>query len=67
MSVDIHVIEIITWNLPDVWHMFFSSDPLNILICEKTGIGYKSIVKLKFSCTSYASNISYEMLYLSWN
>ena len=28
-------------------HYFFS-DPPNILPCEGTGIGYKSIVKLKF-------------------
>ena len=28
-------------------HYFFS-DPPNILSCEGTGIGYKSIVKLKF-------------------
>ena len=27
---------------------YFSSDPPNILPCEGTGIGYKSIVKLKF-------------------
>ena len=27
---------------------YFSSDPPNILLCEGTGIGYKSIVKLKF-------------------
>ena len=44
---------------------FFSSDPLNISLCEKTGIGSKSIVKLKFLCTSYASNLCCEMLYLS--
>ena len=25
--------------------LFFSSDPANNLICEGTGIGYKSIVK----------------------
>ena len=29
-------------------YYFFSSDPANNLICEGTGIGYKSIVKLKF-------------------
>ena len=28
-------------------HYFFS-DPPNILLCEGNGIGYKSIVKLKF-------------------
>ena len=28
--------------------LFFSPDPPNNLICEGTGIGYKSIVKLKF-------------------
>ena len=28
--------------------LFFSFDPSNILLCEGTGIGYKSIVKLKF-------------------
>ena len=38
---------------------------LNILLCEKTGIGSKSVVKLKFLCTSYASNLCCEMLYLS--
>ena len=27
----------------------FSSDPTNILLCKESGIGYKSIVKVKFS------------------
>ena len=40
--------KIITWNLADIWHITFSSDPPDILLCEGTGIGYKSIVKLKF-------------------
>ena len=48
VSVNIHVIKIITWNLADVWQIIFSSDPPNILLCEGIGIGYKSIVKLKF-------------------
>ena len=30
------------------WHTIFSSDPPNILLYVGTGIGYKSIVKLKF-------------------
>ena len=28
---------------------YFSSDPTNILLCKESGIGYKSIVKVKFS------------------
>ena len=28
---------------------YFSSDPPNILLCKESGIGYKSIVKVKFS------------------
>ena len=40
--------KIITWNLADIWHITFSSHPPDILLCEGTGIGYKSIVKLKF-------------------
>ena len=27
----------------------FSSDPTNVLLCKESGIGYKSIVKVKFS------------------
>ena len=41
ISVNIHVINIITWNLADIWH-------INILLCEGIGIGYKSMVKLMF-------------------
>ena len=48
VSVYIHVIKIITGNLADVWRIFVSSDPPSIFVCEGTGIGYKSIVKLKF-------------------
>ena len=48
VSVNIHVIKIITWNIADVWHISFSSDPPNILLWVGIGIGYKSIVKLKF-------------------
>ena len=48
VSVNIDVIKIITWILADVWQIIFSSDPPNILLCEGIGIGYKSIVKLKF-------------------
>ena len=48
VSVYIHVIKIITGNLADVWRIFVSSYPPNIFVCEGTGIGYKSIVKLKF-------------------
>ena len=47
-SVNIHVIKIITWTLTDVWHINFSSDPTDILLCVRIGIGYKSIVILKF-------------------
>ena len=47
VSVNIHVTKAFTWNFADVWH-FTSSDPPNILICERAGIGCKSIVKLKF-------------------
>ena len=32
----------------DVWHIIFSSDPPNILLCVGIGIGCKSMVKLKF-------------------
>ena len=32
----------------DVWHIIFSYDPTNILLCAGIDIGYKSIVKLKF-------------------
>ena len=35
-------------NLADVWHIIFSSDFTNILLCVGIGIGYKSIVKSKF-------------------
>ena len=28
--VNIHVIQIITWNLADAWHIMFSSDPTKI-------------------------------------
>ena len=48
VSVNIHVIKIIIWNLADVWHIVFSSGPPNILLCEGTDIGYKSIFKVKF-------------------
>ena len=41
--------KIITRNLADVWHIF-SFDPSTILLCVGIGIGYKSMVKLKF-CT----------------
>ena len=36
---DVHVIKIITWNLADVWHIIFSSDPTNILLWVGIGIG----------------------------
>ena len=48
ISVNIRVINIITWNLADIWHIKFSSDLINILLCEGIGIGYKSMVKLMF-------------------
>ena len=48
VSVNIHVIKIITQNLADVWHIILSSDPSNILSCVGIGIGYKIKVKLKF-------------------
>ena len=47
-SVNIHVIKIITRNLADVWHIIFSSDLPNILLCLRIGICYKIKVKLKF-------------------
>ena len=47
VSVYIHVIKTITWNLADVWHTIFPSDPPNILSCVGIGIGYKIVVKLK--------------------
>ena len=47
-SVNIHVIKIITGTLTDVWHINFSSDPTDILLCVQIGIGCKSIVILKF-------------------
>ena len=36
----VHVIKIITWNLTDVWHIIFSSDTTDILLCAGIGIGY---------------------------
>ena len=48
VSVNIHVIKIITQNLADVWHTISSSDPSNILSCVGIGIDYKIKVKLKF-------------------
>ena len=47
-SVNIHVIKIIKWTLTDVWHIIFSSDPTDILLCVGIGNGYKSIFILKF-------------------
>ena len=38
---DVYVIKIITWNLADVWHIIFSSDPTNILLWVEIGIGFK--------------------------
>ena len=40
-SFNIHVIKIITWTLTDVWHIIFSSDSIDILLCVGIGIGYK--------------------------
>ena len=37
-------------TLAYVWHIIWSADRTNILLCVGIGIGYKSIVKLKF-CT----------------
>ena len=51
VSVNIHVIKIITRHLADVWYINFSSDPTNkflVHVCEGIGIGYKSMVKLEF-------------------
>ena len=48
VSVNIHVIKIITQNLADVWHIISSSDPSNILSYVGIGIDYKIKVKLKF-------------------
>ena len=48
MSVNIHVIKIITWNLADVGQIIFSSDPTKFLLCIGIGIGYKSMVKFEF-------------------
>ena len=48
VSVNIHVIKIITGTLADVWHIIFSSDHTDILLCVRIGIGYKCIVILKF-------------------
>ena len=47
VSVNIHVIKIITSNLADVWQIIFFSEPPNILPFKGTGICSKSIVKLK--------------------
>ena len=41
VSVHIHVIKIITWNVVDVWHISFSSDPPNILLWVWIGIALK--------------------------
>ena len=48
VSINIHVIKIITWNLADVWYFIFSTDPTDISSCVGIGTGYKSIVKSKF-------------------
>ena len=48
VSVSIHVVKIITWDLPDVWHINFSSDPTNILLCVGIDVSFKSTVKFKF-------------------
>ena len=44
VSVNIHVIKIITSNLADVWYI--STNPIDISSCVGIGIGYKSIFKL---------------------
>ena len=41
VSVNIHVIKIIAWNVADVWHISFSSDPPNILLWVWIGIALK--------------------------
>ena len=46
VSVNIHVIKLITWTLTDLWHIIFSSDPTDIWLCVRIGIGYKCIVIL---------------------
>ena len=45
VSVNIRVLEIITRNLIDVWHIIFSSDPLNTFLFVGIGIGCKFKVK----------------------
>ena len=45
VSVNIRVLEIITRNLIDVWHIIFSSDPLNTFLFVGIGIGGKIKVK----------------------
>ena len=52
VSVYIYLIITITWNLADVWHTIFSSDPPNILSRVGIGIGYKIVFKLKFCAQS---------------
>ena len=48
---------IIAWNLADVWHIIFSSDPTNILLCVGIGIGYKKYSQIKDLCEAYPSNL----------
>ena len=57
VSVNIHVIRIITWNLADEWYIIFSSDPTNISLCVGIGIGnIKKYSQIKVLCTVNASN-----------
>ena len=37
----VHVIKTVTRDLTDVWHIIFSSDATDILLCVGIGIGYK--------------------------
>ena len=56
VSVNIHVIKIITWNVVDVWHISF---PL-ILLTFYYGYGLVLLEKysqIKVLCTDYASNL----------
>ena len=48
--IKFHVIKIITWNLADVWHITFPSDPSGILFCVGIGIiDYNIKIRLNFS------------------
>ena len=64
LSFNIHVIKQIIWNLADIWHIILSADPPNILLCEGTDVGDKSMSNLIFG-HSLLWNLCYKILYPS--